>query len=435
MFRLLFYLTILLHLFACENSSEATVDRKVQIMETNGKFIISKDGQPFTIKGAGGTSQFHRLSRAGGNTLRVWDTTNLAVVLDSAHANKLSVIVGLPVYDNKFLSFYDNQSKVDTQFALFKRVVNKHKRHPALLMWCLGNELTFSTRLSYLRFYKAFNDLTDMIHQDDPDHPVTTALLNFNRTHIINLSLRCDLDLISFNLFGGLGTLKAKLKDFSWIWDGPYLLTEWGIDGAWAGKEQAAWGAYIEDTSNKKAEIYYNYYVKNVPTEDPRFLGACVFFWGQKQEGTHTWFSMFDESGGASEAVDVMQLLWSGKRSGKSFPKIDYMLLNKKGARDNVMLSVNSKISAELILSNDIKEFKSISWEVYPEDWYRKDGRSQDQKLKPLFSGTYKTLKRQISLQSPAREGPYRIFAKIYDRNGNFATCNTPFYVIQDKEL
>lgn len=430
---MLYYLVILLHLFGCKSNSGATLKRKVHITESKGKFRIYKNGKPFIIKGAGGTSQFHQLSKSGGNTLRVWDTTNLSVVLDSAQANNLSVIVGLPVHDNRFLSFYDNESDVEKQFQQIKQAVNKYKHHPALLMWCLGNELNFSTRITYLNFYKSFNDLTDMIHQDDPDHPVTTALLNFNRTHILNLSLRCNLDLLSFNLFGGLGTLKAKIKDFSWLWDGPYLLTEWGIDGAWSGREQTAWGAYIEDTSHKKAEIYYDRYLKNIPHDDPRFLGSCVFFWGHKQEGTHTWFSMFDETGAASEAVDVMQLVWSGKRSGKTFPNIDYMLLNKKGTRSNVIVSANSKITAELILSNDNKGFKRILWEVYPEDWYRKNGRSQELKLTPLAKHSYNNRVTKVTLQSPAREGPYRIFAKIYDQNGTFATCNTPFYVIQNQ--
>ena len=27
----------------------------------------------------------------------------------------------------------------------------------------------------------------------------------------------------------------------------------------------------------------------------------------------------------------------------------------------------------------------------------------------------------------PSKEGPYRIFATVYDKAGNFATCNTPF--------
>jgi len=34
---------------------------------------------------------------------------------------------------------------------------------------------------------------------------------------------------------------------------------------------------------------------------------------------------------------------------------------------------------------------------------------------------------------TPTEEGPYRIFAYIYDQNGNFATTNTPFYVLNPK--
>jgi hypothetical protein len=434
MFRLLFCLAIVLHVVGCKDDSDGYVKRKVSIAETEeGKFVLLKDGEPFIIKGAGGASQFDKLREAGGNTVRLWDTTNLSVVLDSAHANDLSVIVGLPVHDNRFLDFYDNPVAVDAQLEVFRAFVRKHKDHPALLMWCLGNELVFSSRPSYNKFYGAFNRLTDMIHQEDPDHPVTTSLLNFHKPHIVNIRLRCNLDVLSFNLYGSISSLRKELEDFEWFWDGPYILSEWGIDGAWGGREHTAWGAYIEDTSNKKAEIYQQRYTENIPSEDPRFIGSCVFFWGSKQEGTHTWFSMFDEAGARSQAVDVMQFLWTGKKSGKVFPEIEHMLVNKKGSRDNIMLSANSNLSAELFLLDKVKDFKSISWEIFPEDWYRKNGKSNEERLKPLMREIHTSAVTRVNFKAPQREGPYRIFATIYDQNGNFATCNTPFYVIENE--
>ena len=39
----------------------------------------------------------------------------------------------------------------------------------------------------------------------------------------------------------------------------------------------------------------------------------------------------------------------------------------------------------------------------------------------------------KLTFRTPAIEGPYRIFVFIYDQKGNFATTNTPFYVLNNK--
>lgn len=36
-------------------------------------------------------------------------------------------------------------------------------------------------------------------------------------------------------------------------------------------------------------------------------LGSYVFLWGQKQERTHTWFSLFTRTGESTPAIDVLQ--------------------------------------------------------------------------------------------------------------------------------
>ncbi|MNX89819.1 hypothetical protein D3C86_1218440 [compost metagenome] len=299
-------------------------------------------------------------------------------------------------------------------------------------MWCIGNELDFPYKLTYNNFYNAFNELTNMIHKDDPDHPITTSVLNFNKKHIFNIKTRCDIDVISFNIFSRITFLRSDLKQASLFWNGPYMLLEWGIDGPWQGTRQTAWGAYIEETSNKKAAFYLNRYKKYMPTEDTRFLGSFVFYWGNKQEGTQTWFSLFDENGLQSEALDVMQYLWTGKHGGRTFPQIKHMLLNKKSAIDNIILSPNAKSNAEVMMF-DQHSIKSISWQIFKEDWYKKNNLHSTKKLKPLENLIKDSQSLKVDFTAPKEEGPYRIFATIYDENGHFATCNTPFYVVTDK--
>jgi hypothetical protein len=417
-------------LMGCKDRSNSDVSRHVTIQQKDGKYTLYRNGEPFLMKGASGDSHFRMLRESGGNTLRVWDTTMIQTILDSAVANDLAVIIGLPVCDSEDPAFYQNPSKVEKQYQAFSQLVNKHKANPAILMWCVGNELNFPFRLSYLPFYQAFNNITDMIHRDDPDHPVTTTMVNFNPKYIANLELRCDVDVISFNVFGRLPLLRQELKDFSWFWNGPYMILEWGTNGPWQGTEQTGWSAYIEDTSSKKAEIIKDRYQHFLPMEDPRFLGASVFFWGNKQETTHTWFSIFDETGAASEVVGTMKFLWTGRGSDTQYPDIKYMLLDEKRATHNIILNPQEVVNARVLLNEASGNFSKIQWEIYREDWYKKNNQNSTKKLTPLRNIIKSAGGLHATVMAPAVEGPYRLFATIYAGNGTFASCNTPFYVV-----
>ncbi|MEO6283372.1 MAG: hypothetical protein ABIN80_03510 [Dyadobacter sp.] len=405
----------------------------VRIRQENGKYTIYRDGKPFTIKGAAGFSHFSELKQAGGNTLRTWDTTHLDEILDSARAHDLAVIVGLPIPNNNDIGQYQDPAIIRIRYRALQSLVRKHKGDRAILMWCLGNELDFPYKLIYRHFYEDFNDLTDMIHREDPDHPVTTTVLNFNSKYIANIQLLCDIDVISFNIFSNLKNLRNDLAGFSWFWNGPYLLLEWGIDGPWHGAEETAWGAFIENTSKKKADVYLKRYQQELPVEDPRLIGACAFFWGHKQETTHTWFSIFDETGESSETVATMQYIWSGKPSKVKYPEVQYMLLNQKGARDNIMLNPGATASAEVLMSAGHKDVKSVKWQLFKEDWYQENQMNNIKKLRPLNHLIPAGSGLHTQFVSPSEEGPYRLFATIYDHCGHFASCNTPFYVVSDK--
>lgn len=417
-------------LSGCLGEKQPNRSAKVYIDHSDGRYTIVRNGKPYNIKGAGGESHFRELHEAGGNTLRTWDTTHLAQILDSAQKYNLAVIVGLPLPNSGDIAFYNDPQITQTRYRAIETIIKRFRNHPAVLMWCLGNELDFPYKWTYGDFYDSFNELTDMIHREDPDHPITTTILNFNPKYIFNIKLRCDIDVLSFNIFSNLPLLRKNIADLAWLWKGPYMLLEWGINGPWEGTEQTAWGAYIEDTSKKKAEIYQQRYQRHMPLEDPRFLGACVFFWGNKQETTHTWFSIFDERGNTSEAVGIMQGIWTGKPSTVVYPELKYMLLNNQGARDNILLNPSAAASAEVLLFKGHERIRSIRWQIFREDWYRQNQLNSTRKLTPVTTVDSSGQNLRLSFSTPKQEGPYRIFATIYDNAGNFASCNTPFYVV-----
>ncbi|HYK77915.1 MAG TPA: glycoside hydrolase family 2 TIM barrel-domain containing protein [Daejeonella sp.] len=404
----------------------------VHIESKSGKFTLYRNGQPYFIKGAAGFTNLKALREAGGNTIRTWDTTHVGKILDEAQANHLAVIIGLEVPHSDYLDyFYNDPVQVSTQFNDYKKVVEKYKDHPALLMWCVGNELAFPFRPRFNKFYKHYNALVNMVHEVDPNHPVTTAQGKLDQKDVFNIKLRTNTDIISFNVFGGIKILSKQLKDFAWYWDGPYIITEWAMEGPWYKSAQTPWGASLEGSSTKKAEEILQTYRKFMPVNDPRFLGSMVFYWGQKQEITHTWFSLFSPEGAKSETVGTMQYIWTGKGPEHNAPQIKYMLVDGKGARDSLIYKPNTLSKAELFLEDINPEIADLKWEILPEDWFKKDKLLPNMvKPKPINGLIVSQAGNKLSFKMPAAEGPYRIFASVYDKYGNFATCNTPFYVV-----
>jgi len=268
-------------------------DRKVWIKSDGNDYQLYKDGKPFKINGIAGYTHLKELSEAGGNTIRTWDTTHLDQILKEANQYHLSVVVGLYLPDNRTMQyFYDDEQKTAQQLATVTAFIRKYRNDPAILCWCLGNELNFPFRWKYRSFYPAYNRLIDMIHREDPNHPVTTTMVNVQPKNVFNIRWRTGIDFISLNLFGGLRTLKEDIDQLNWFWRGPYLITEWGIDGPWDKHPQTKWQSYLETNSAIKARDYASLYRDYIPKSDPRFLGSLVFI-GVPNKNTHIPGSVF----------------------------------------------------------------------------------------------------------------------------------------------
>jgi hypothetical protein len=426
------FLGILFILFiGCSQNNLKNGEGKVHVEKRNGRYIIYKNNKPFFIKGAAGYSHLDVLNAAGGNTIRIWDTTHIADILQQANKNHIAVIIGLSIPESVYTEYYDDTVKVNRQFQSYKKLVNKYKNDPAILMWCVGNELDFPFKLPFNNFYSAFNHIVEMIHHDDPDHPVTTTMVNFQPGDTFNIKTRTDIDIISFNIFGELTGFKNAFKYYKWLWNGPYLLTEWGVNGPWEDKK-TTWEAAIEPTSTWKAKVILQRYKTIVPLNDPRFIGSFIFYWGQKQEITPTWFSLFDEDGKKTEVINAMQYIWLGTWPVHQPPQILDLLVNRKKGDNNIFLSPGANINAEIVLTMPDSAISTIKWKLYKEDWYRRTNINNTTKLTPLSETTVdgKTLKSAFT--APRKEGPYRLFAYVYDKYGYVATCNVPFYVLED---
>jgi hypothetical protein len=439
--------------------------RTVYVKQTGVGYQLIRNGEPFFIQGAGGDSHFKELAEIGGNTIRVFDTSNLEDKLDEAHKNNLAVIVDiyLPAY-SKAYNLYDDEEVNENLKQKIRDLVYQHKDHPALLIWNLGNEINYPFVFRKNDFIKTFNELVSIIQEVDPNHPVSTSIIGVGRKTMSSIYIHSpELDLLSFNTFGNTRFINSYLAQISFLFGSrPYFFSEYGPNGPWE-SITTSWGAPIEETSSIKSERIRTRFNTINDIKGGGNLGSLMFYWGTKLERTHTWFSLF-KGGYKSEIINVIETLWQQSDIFPELDGIDYILVNSKGSHDNIVFSPgelsHSDISpkligldymlvnelgshdnivfspgelshAEIIFHENYNDSVRIDWEIYPEAWYSDTSETVLTNYEPIDTFVI-CEKNKTTFLAPTKEGPYRIFAYIYDQDGFFATTNTPFYVLKN---
>ncbi|TDU39762.1 glycosyl hydrolase family 2 [Gelidibacter sediminis] len=432
---LLVGLSLVMLLFVVFRTTYATtkiVDktRKVFIIKDKGKFQLYRNGVPFKIRGATGHSYLKDLADIGANTVRVYDFKNIGTLLDEAHRLNLAVIVDIPL--SKYTDgdeFYSDLNQIRQFKDTIKNLVNSYKHHPALLFWSLGNELDYPLVLRKNDFINTYNELIDLIQTEDPDHPVGTSIVP-SRPQTLSIHLHSpQLDFIGFNAFGNLQMIKPLMRKINLLTNAmPYYISEYGNNGPWE-EEGTLWSVPIEQTSTKKAEQYSNYY-KSYIQPNTASMGDLVFYWGHKQEHTHTWFSIFDDQGRKSEVFYTLKTQWGQPENKAEWPpQINYMRIDNQGSKDTLIYNAKTIKTAEILMVKEPIEDYQYEWEIYKEGWNYQQTKKEARPENIPFTTIAKNAN-SLTFKVPEKEGPYRMFVYVYDQKGNFATTNVPFYVL-----
>ena len=428
--RLLFIGSIVV---GCSRSVEGPGKRAVSIQKTAKGYRLIRNGVPFLIKGAGGDIRYLKeLQQAGANTIRIYDTLHLQSKLDKVQKVGMVAVVDIPIprYDSQNDHFYTNKDKVTDHANIIKAFIEKYKDHPAVLYWILGNEIQYPELKGNKNFVSAFNQFVQCIHDTDQNHPVSTAVAGLSRKRIISISQRSKkLDFISINLFGQLSSLKKRINSIRLFWNGPYVISEWGVNGPWEA-EKTKWNSPIEQTSTKKAELYGARYQEFIaPLTTGKCMGDLAFYWGQKQETTQTWFSVFTENGNKTELVSTLESIWTNTPNKPWGPKINYLLVNDKGSNESLVVEAKQNMKAKLISNHLSTSQNRITWDVKPEGWFYYKWKNQ-QKLPSQFAMEH-TNSSILTFSAPEEPGPYRLFVSLQNQKGEAATTNFPFYVLK----
>lgn len=142
---------------------------------------------------------------AGINTIRVYVPIDNKDVLDKIHDAGLKVIIGFG---------YNQGGRFDILSGTFVDYINTFKNHPAILMWELGNEYNYHPEWfegDIKNWYKALKEATHLAHENDTNHPVTTA--HGDLPDALALSICTNIDVWGMN---------------SYRWDNPEaIFSEW----------------------------------------------------------------------------------------------------------------------------------------------------------------------------------------------------------------
>jgi Glycosyl hydrolases family 2, TIM barrel domain len=396
------------------------------IQDSHGKWQFIREGKPYYVNGVGGHVHLNVAKEIGANSIRTWGLENAKQILDEAHENGLTVMMGLWVQHERHGFDYNDEKKVATQLEGFKKSILELKDHPALLCWGVGNEVDLF--YSNTKVWYAIEEIAKFIHEVDPNHPTCTVTAGLDEKEVVLINERApSIDVYCINTYGDIAGVKSNLKKFGW--NKAYMITEWGPNGHWE-VQKTKWNAPVEQSSSEKAISYKERYQNEILADSLFCIGSYVFLWGQKQETTSTWYGLFSKNGLRSEAVDVLHAYWNPKSLKNHAPVIREATINGMHKGDFFTLSPGAKYKAQVNVVDPNNDLLKAKWIVVPESTDVKSGGDAEAEPQPVPRCFRKQSITEADFFAPTKEGAYRLFYEVSDGHEHYAYINIPFYVM-----
>jgi hypothetical protein len=396
-----------------------------------GKFELLIDGKQTYIKGVGGTNRLDMAAGNGANAFRTWSGTveSIRKDLEKARANNMYIMQGVSLTKDS-ASYLNEEYKAKVR-AQVRELAQTFKDEPHILSWGLGNEIDHRNQANYKAAWQFVNELAQLIKSIDKRHLVSTVITHSAAALDSVAKYVPDIDYIGINSYGAIVRLDDMVRQSAYR--GPYMVTEWGPSGFWE-MPSTEWRAPIEQTSEEKRVVYQDRYNKHILASD-RCLGSFVFLWGQKEERTPTWFSMFAENsveglplkGEKTPMVEAMQRVWTGSEPSQTAPVLSSFTLNGKRAADNIHIAPGVTFKGEVTAVDREEKKLTYVWEILKEATQLGSGGSYEPrperagKVVSTDTGAFST-----SVDAP---GNYRLFVYVLDNTGFVATANIPFMI------
>ena len=162
-------------------------------------------------------------------------------------------------------------------------------------------------------------------------------------------------------------------------------------------------------------------------------LGAYAFLWGQKQEYTSTWFSLYTDRGERTDLTEELHALWNSLPSPAGTRYVRSVRINNKADADNIYLETGSNDTATITLTDTVPGNTLLRWEILTDNVQYLDASYRYQKPLVIKNSSILVPVRQHSCRftftAPAAPGPYRLFVYLQNGANKVATANACFYV------
>jgi hypothetical protein len=394
----------------------------VELQKTGQGWQLLRGGEPYFIRGAGGSASLEQLAAAGANSLRTWGADDIGARLDAAHALGLSVTVGIWLGHERHGFDYNDKTQVREQLERARQTVLRYKDHPAVLLWGIGNEMEGFKEGDNPAIWAAVNEVAAMVKELDPAHPTMTVTAEIGGGRIEGVHKRCPaIDIHGINSYGGAPSLTERYRAGGAT--KPYVLTEFGPPGSWE-VPTSDWGAPFEPTSTEKSAFYRRGYEQGVLGAPGLALGSYAFTWGSKMEGTATWFGMFLDDGARLGAVDTMTELWSGSPPKNLAPTVKPLVIEGEPRVDP-----GAEVRVRAVIADPEGAAIRVRWVLRRESGDYATGGDYRPMLPVIEGAVLEARTDGARLHMPEAPGPYRLFLYAYDEAGNAANANVPLLV------
>jgi len=407
-------LTGLLSLLSCaEELSDKSLEpsRVTMKKNTEGVWELQYKGQPFFVRGAGGVSHMDVLVESGGNMIRTWGINSLTEEVDGkplierAREHDLLIAAGIWVEHERHGFNYSDKEQVEKQRKKIIEDVAKWKHDPMIGIWGLGNEMEGPMSDGKdERIWKELEVLAQMVKKEDPSRLIMTVIAGAGAEKVKGMKKHCpSIDIIGINAYASAPGSGKAVREAGW--DRPFILSEFGPMGHWEVRH-TSWKAPVEPTSRQKAAKYYSAHQLVVEESQGLCVGSFAFLWGQKQERTPTWYSMFLKSGEKLPPVDAMTKAWTGKWPENRCPRVETFTSNAS----QQTIPAGSTIQVTMKARDHENDPLSYEWKVAEESTDHKHGGDAEEvpqehavEVKSLGDGKW-------SLKAPKKGGAYRLF-------------------------
>lgn len=403
--------------FACLPGRAAP---RTELRRTDGRWQLLRDGQPYLIRGVGGSGDKARLRDLGGNSFRTWDAQDIDAQLDEAQRLGLTVTVGIWLKHERHGFDYNDPDFVAAQFATVQEQVLRYRDHPAVLMWALGNEMEGEGGDAAI--WSHIESCAALVKRLDPTRPTMTVTAEIGGDRVRNIHRLCpSIDIIGVNSYAGASSLVQRYRAAGGT--KPLVLTEFGPFGTWE-VERNAFGSLPEPTGNAKAEQYRRHYTATVVDNADLVLGGYAFTWGNKLEMTQTWFGMLLSDGSKLPSVDAISTLWTGRPPANLCPSVDPIRLSS-----DAILAPGSTFEADAVASDPEGDPLEYEWALEGE--VANPGQGGDPEVAPpvLSDAVTPIGPGRARVVAPTEPGRYRLYLYVRDGKGSATTANVPLRV------